>query len=210
MRDRDRSGTCDHLEPVTLARVFESGHVALCRALPSHGSADGVGTLAHRLPPRGIGEQLRNFLADRGRIAEGNDDATAVIQQLQRVPIRRRNHRLPQSEAVGQRTRRHLRFVEIRRDVNVAHRNEFEQRRLIDELVEEYDVVLDPEFAHALHQALAIGFALVAHQIGMRRAENDIYRVRAPFEDRGHGVDHDLDALVGGEQAERQNDGAVR
>ena len=43
----------------------------------------------------------------------------------------------------------------------------------------------------------------------MRRAEHDIDRVGAPFQDQGHGVDHDLDALAGGEQPERQNDGAV-
>ena len=209
VRDRDRSGTRDHLEPVTMTRIFESRDVTLGRALPCHRSADGVGALAHRLPARGIGEQLRDFLADRGRVAERNDDATAVSQQFQRVPIRRRNHRLSQSEAVGQRARRHLRLVEIGRDVDVAHRDESQQRRLIDELVEEYDVILDAEFAHARHQALAIGLALVAHQIGMRRAEHDIDGVGATFQDRGHGVDHDLDALVGGEQAERQNDGTV-
>ena len=39
-------------------------------------------------------------------------------------------------------------------------------------------MVLDAEFAHARHQALAIGLALVANEIGMRRAENDIDGVR--------------------------------
>ena len=43
----------------------------------------------------------------------------------------------------------------------------------------------------------------------MGRTEHDVDRVRATFQDRGHGVDHDLDALAGGQQAERQNDRAA-
>ena len=67
-------------------------------------------------------------------------------------------------------------------------------------------MILDAEFAHARHQAFAIGLALVPNQIGMRRTEYDVDRVRAPFQDRGHGVDHHLDALAGRQQPERQND----
>ena len=43
----------------------------------------------------------------------------------------------------------------------------------------------------------------------MRGAEHDIDRIGAAFQDRGHGIDHDFDALVRREQAERQNDGSV-
>ena len=43
----------------------------------------------------------------------------------------------------------------------------------------------------------------------MRGAENDIDRIRAALQDRRHGIDHDFDALVRREQAERQNDGSV-
>ena len=140
-----------------------------------------------------------NLVTDPLRVAKGNEDAAPIGQQLARMPIGRRDNRFAEAEAVGQRTRGHLRFVEIGRDVNVAHRNELEQRGLIDELVEEYDVILDAEFAHARRQALAIGFALVANQIGMRRAEHDIHCIRAALQNRRHGVDHDLDALVGGQ-----------
>ncbi len=40
----------------------------------------------------------------------------------------------------------------------------------------------------------------------MRCAEHDIDRIRAALQNRRHGVDHDFDALVGGQQAECQND----
>ncbi len=99
------------------------------------------------------------------------------------MPVRRRNDRLPQSKAVGQRSRRHLGFVEIGRDIDVAHRDELEQRGQIDEPVEEHHVVVDSEFAHPRHQALAIGLALVSNQIRVRCAEHDVHRVRAALQD---------------------------
>ena len=61
------------------------------------------------------------------------------------MPIGRRDDRLAQAETVGQRARRHLRLVEIGRDIDIAHRDEVEQRGLVDELVEEHDMVLDAE-----------------------------------------------------------------
>ena len=67
-------------------------------------------------------------------------------------------------------------------------------------------MVFDAEFAHARHQAFAIGLALISNQIGMRCAEHDIDRIRAALQNRRHGVDHDFDALVGRQQAECQND----
>ena len=78
-------------------------------------------------------------------IAERNQNAASVGQQFLRVPIGRRDHRLPQAEAVGQRAGCHLRLVQIRRDVDIAHRDEVEQRRLVDELIEEHDVIFDAE-----------------------------------------------------------------
>ena len=67
-----------------------------------------------------------------------------------------------------------------------------------------------PSVARARHQAFAIGLALLAHEIGMRRAEHHVDGIGAALQDRRHGVDHDLDALVGREQAERQDDRSCR
>ena len=64
-----RSGAKD-LEPVTLPRGLEDGHITLGGALPCHRAADRVGALAHRLPARVVGEQLRDFVPGRRRIAE--------------------------------------------------------------------------------------------------------------------------------------------
>ena len=171
-------GARNDLDPVTLPRILEGGHVTLGGAFPRHGSADRIGAPAHRLPASVVGQQFRDFAADRRRVAKGNQNAASISQQFAGVPVGRRDDRLPQSEAVGQCSRRHLRLVEIGRDIDVAHRDEFEQRGLIDEPVEEYHVIFDAEFTHARHQAFAISLALVSDQIGMRCAEHDINRIR--------------------------------
>ena len=176
---RDNVGARNDLEPVTLACILEDRHVTLGGALPGHRSADRIGALAYRLPANVVGEQFRDFVADRGRVAKRNQNAASIGQQFVGVPVRRRDDRLAEPEAVGQRSRRHLRLVEIGRDIDVAHRDEFEQRGLIDELAEEYHVIFDAKFAHPRHQAFAIGLALVPDQIGMRCAEHDVDRIRA-------------------------------
>ena len=69
------------------------------------------------------------------------------------------------------------------------------------------DAVLDAELARPQHQALAIGFALVAQKVRMRCSEHHVDGARAGLDDPRHGVDHGLDALVRREEAEGQNDG---
>ncbi len=150
-----------------------------------------------------------NLAAEGRHITERDQDAPSIGQQLLGVPIRRRHHRFAQPETVGQRPRRHLRLVQIGRDVDVAHRDEAEQRGLIHELVEKHHVILDTEFAHTLQKAFAISLALFPYEVGMRRAEHDIDRIGPAFQDRRHGVNDDFDALVGRQQPKRQQDALV-
>src|ERR1700682_6119017 len=77
-----RARARDDLEPVTLPRMLEDGHVTLGRALPYHRSADRIGAPAHRLPASIVGEQFRDFFADRRRVAKGDQDAASISQQL--------------------------------------------------------------------------------------------------------------------------------
>ena len=89
-------------------------------------------------------------------IAKRNQNAAPIGEKLPRMPIGRRYDGLAEAVAVGQRPRRHLRFIQIRRDVDVAHRDVVEQRGDIDKLVEEHDMVGDAELPGAFDQALAI------------------------------------------------------
>ena len=114
-----------------------------------------------------------------GNVAEGDQHATPLIEQFHGVPIGGRHDGISQSVAVGERSRRHLCFIEIGRHVDVTHRNEVHQHDLVDKLVEEDHVVLKAEFVHARLQALAIRLSLFAHEIWVSGAENDIEGVRA-------------------------------
>src|SRR5436305_12097762 len=99
------------------------------------------------------------------------------------MPIGCRYDGFSQTEAVGQRAGRHLGFIEIRCDIDVAERDEFQQRRLVDELVEEHDMVFDAEFPHAGYEAFPITLTMMLKEIRMRCAENDIKSLGARLED---------------------------
>ena len=121
------------------------------------------------------------------------------------MPIGRRYHRPAEPETIGQRSRGHLRLVEIGRDIDVAHRDVVEQRRSVDEPVEKHHVLGNAESCGAGDKAVAIGLALLAHQGRVSGAEHYIHCVRPRREHGRHGVDHHLDPLVGGEQAKCQD-----
>ena len=110
---------------------------------PTSSSGCGVGAFPHRLPTiKSVGNSAIS-LPIAPASPKGTMTPRPSSSNSQRVPIGRRHHRLPQSEAVGQRARGHLRFIQIGRDIDIAHRDECQQCRLIDEPVEEDDVVLD-------------------------------------------------------------------
>ena len=101
------------------------------------------------------------------KIAERHQAAAIVGQQLDRMPVGRRDDRLAEPETVGKRARSHLGGVEIGRHVDVAHRDVFKQRGPIDELIVEDDMLANAERGCPGYKAFAIGLALVPHQIGM-------------------------------------------
>ncbi len=165
-----------------------------------------VGLLAHGVPPRLVAEELTD-LAGQGRgIFEGNQHAPPVGQQLFGVPVRRRDDGLAAAERVGQRARGDLRGVEVGRDVNVGHADEFDQLVDLDEPVEKADVLLDAQVLGQPLEADPIAFPLLAEEVGMRCAQHDVNEVGILLEDRRHGAEHVLDPLVRRQQAERQGD----
>src|SRR5271156_3957312 len=67
-------------------------------------------------------------------------------------------------------------------------------------------MVADTELGGARDEALAIGLPLLANEVGMRRAEDDINGVRPAAKDRWHRVDHIFDPLVRGKKTEGEDD----
>ena len=122
------------------------------------------------------------------------------------MPVRRRDDRLAAAEGVGQRARGDLRRVQVGGDVDVGRPDELGQLVQLDEPVVEDDVPLDAELAGQALEAQPIALALLADQLRMGRAEDDVDEVRDLREDLGDGPEHVLDALVGREQAEGQGD----
>src|SRR4029077_12399132 len=136
-----------------------------------------------------IRQELSNLCSYGLRVGEGDKNPAAIRQKFGCVPIRRRDHGLAEAEAVGQRARGHLRRVQVGGNIGVAHRDESEQRCLVNELVQEYDVVVYAELASARDKTFAIGLPLLADEVGMRRAEDDVNGVWSAAKDRWHRVD---------------------
>ena len=186
---------------------FECREIALGGLLPCHRPARRIGPPAHAIPTDIVYQQCGDLRAYGLRIPKRNQNATPIIEQLPSVPVGRRDDRLTQAEAVGERARRHLGFIEIGRHIEVAHRDEFEQLGLVDELVDEDDVTGDAEGQRPCRQFLSIRFSLIADEVGMRRAENDVDGVGTGLDDSRHGIDHGLDAFARRKKTERQDDG---
>src|SRR3981189_169858 len=150
----------NRLERTPARGLVEYCDVALGDSRPCHPAAMRIRTLPHELTPGIVCEQVCDFAADGVGIAERHEQPSTSCQQLLRVPIRSRHHRFPKAKTVGQGAGGHLRYFEIRGNVHIAHRYEVNQRLLIDELVEKYNMVFDAELPHAGLQTLAVGFPL--------------------------------------------------
>src|SRR5579863_394738 len=197
-----------HREPQGTAprRALEDRAVTLGYSWPCHRPAFRIGALAHCESPGLVAQQPRDLATECRDIAKGYEHAPAISQELARMPRGCRDHCFAQPEAVGHAAGCQLRLVQVRRRIDIAHRDETQQRRLIHELIQKDDMVFDSKRAHTRDQAAAIGFALIADEVRMRRSEHDVDGCRAALEDFGHRVDHHFDSLAGGEQPESQND----
>ena len=80
---------CHNFEPVSAARLVESGEIPLRGSFPCHRAAVRIGTPAHCLSAHIVGEQPCDLGADRGRIAKRYQDAAPVGEQLASMPVGR-------------------------------------------------------------------------------------------------------------------------
>jgi hypothetical protein len=120
------------------------------------------------------------------QLAKLHQNAPPLRQKLARMPIRSRDNRFAGTKTVGQRTRSHLRFVEIGRRIHIAHRNEVDERCLVYELIQKHDMIFNAELSGTRLQALTIDFAITPHEIGMCRAQYNVNRVGAALRSQPH------------------------
>ena len=121
-----------------------------------------------RIACRRVSSRKRSQIS-RARAAEspkGTSTPRPVGQQLLGVPVGRRDDGLAATERVGQRARGDLRGVQVGRDVDVGHADEFEQLVDLDEPVVEAHVLLDAQALGQPLQADPVPFPLLADRLG--------------------------------------------
>src|SRR6185437_10312350 len=87
------------IDPAYFACGLECRQITLSPLRPRHGSAGGIGAFAHGVPADVVAQERSNLRANGFRIAERNQNATPVIQQLPGVPVGGRDDGLSQSKA---------------------------------------------------------------------------------------------------------------
>ena len=128
--------------------------------------------------------------------AEIHQEAAVVGQHFRRVEVRRRDDRLPGPERVRKRTAGDLLRVQVGRDVHIAREQVVDDLWLGQILVDEGDVVLEPELLGERPERVSISLALAPHELRVRLADDQVQRPRSPATDRLHRPDHVLQALA--------------
>ena len=89
--------------PPFRAGAVEALHVAPRHLGPDHLPSEQVGPLAHGVALGLVVQQVDDPFGQGGRVAERDQHAPVLGQQLLRVPVRRRDHGLARPDRVGQR-----------------------------------------------------------------------------------------------------------
>ena len=95
--------------------------------------------------------------------------------------------------------------IQIRGDVEIGGADELRQLPQLDKAVVEDHVPLDAEVTGQSFQAQAIGFTLGAHEIRMRRPQNDVHEIGKLSQHGRNRPQRMLDPLVRREQAKGQS-----
>ena len=115
----------------------ETFHITLRHSLPDHLPREQVSAFAYGVAYRRSVQQFDCLVRDGTWILKWDQRASAVVQQLDRVPIRSRDDRLARTQCIRQRSGNYLRFMPIRSDVDVRGADEFDHFFGTDEAVVE-------------------------------------------------------------------------
>ena len=184
--------------------TLEGTHIHLRHVAPNHLAAYLVGVLANGVPAGVVAQQPDHFARYGRSVAERHQHAAVFRQQFRGVPVRCGHHRFAGAKRVGQRARRDLRFVQVRRDVKVRRADELLEVLKIHELVVEDDVLVDFVLLGENLEAEPVSFAVLPQFVGMGGAEDDINNLGKLRQNLRQGIEHVLDALVRRKQAERE------
>src|SRR6185437_5329810 len=125
-------------------RPLETRHISLGGSPPCCAPRVKIGALPHRMPLGVVVQQSDCRLRDGSRIVEGNQDAASIGKQFLRVPVGRRDDRLPCSQSNCQRAGNNLRFLPVWSDVDVRSADVFYQLLRTDKTIIENDLRRNP------------------------------------------------------------------
>ena len=128
---------------------------------PDHRAAARIGTLRQAVAVAVAGEQPVDLAREGGAVAEVDQHAVAVRQDLGGMDIGRGNHRLADADRIGGRARGDLRRVQIGRGIDIGRLEIVDQFGMLDEAVDKVQIVADPLFRDQRVQAVAIELALI-------------------------------------------------
>ena len=122
------------------------------------------------------------------------------------MPIGSRDHGLARSETICQRTGCDLGLVEIGSEIDIRRTNKLAEFGIFDVAVYEHHIPLHPQVACKLLERFSVTFSILAHKVGMRRAEDNVNNVGMLLNDLGQGSDGVLDAFSRREETEGEKD----
>ncbi len=215
-QDRCRIGFAYGIAAARRATIFmvrnggnhQIPHVARQLA-PDHRAAMVVCARGIAAQKRGICQHLHDMIGQSPGILERNDDAATFRENFLRLDVGCRQNGLAHADCIAEGARYYLGRIDIRRDIDVGSLEIVEQFLLFDISVDETHLFPHTQFVGQRGQALAETFALFADEVRVGRPQHDIERIGVPFDDGGHGPDHMINALVGCQQAEGQDDPVI-
>ncbi len=190
--------------PVVAARLPERCEIMMGRLAPDHPAACKVSPPAHRIEALLVVQQTAHRRRDGSTVAERHEHAAVPGQQLLGMPVGRRDDRIATTERITERAGGRLRFAEVGGDIDVRRADELLQLLDLHETVVEGDVRRHAQFLGKTLQAQPVGFAFRAHEVRMGCPKHEIDQIRMLPGDLGQRLNHVLDPLARGEQAEGQ------
>src|SRR5258706_13475245 len=112
------------------------------------------------------------------------------------MPVGGRDDRLARADGVGERAGDDLLTIKVRSDIDVGRADKLDQLIQPDELGVEYDLLLDATLSGKPLQHQAVGFAIMAADVRMRRAWQHVADVRLWLLNSRHFRDVLLAALL--------------
>ena len=183
--------------------AFEAPNIHLSHVWPHHFAADTVCVLAYRLAPVFVRQEDIDCPRDGAGVTERHKYSTIISQEFGRMPVWCRHYCFSRPKSVGKCTARNLLLFEIRGNINISRADELGEFLQLDELVKEDDVALDPVFADKPLETETICFAMIAKEIGMRGAENNIDDIWKFGDDLWKRVENVFNSLIGRKQSKR-------